>query len=110
MFEYLPVGVLILIILAIMAACALLVNRVVKRVRRFILGSAQSLTDALAAYGKADNEFKAWSKESLETLEMQCRSLLDRGEELYKHNRQKVREVWRRVGMVMLDLGYRSKE
>ena len=99
--QIMPVGAWILIALAVMMAGALLVDRINKRVRRFILSAAQDVADVLGTFAKSDNELRAWSKGRLLALEAQCRSLLAKSEELYSHTREDVQAAWQRIGRIL---------
>jgi hypothetical protein len=105
MLELLPAWAWILIALVIVMAAAMLVDRINKCVRLFVLGAAQDLNDVLSTFSKSDNELRAWSRERLLEIEAQCRSLLAKSEELYSHTRRDVEAAWRRVGKILSEKG-----
>ena len=105
MLDFLPLWAWILIVLGIVMAGVMLVDRVNKRVRRLIMSAAQEVNDVLATYAKSDNELRAWSRERLLEVEAKCRSLLAKSEELYSHTRKDIEAAWRRVGKILSEKG-----
>lgn len=97
----------IVVVLLVVAAALLLNDKISKKLRSTSSDVVDELNAALKEWSKTDNELRQEATDKLKGIKAQVEILLNKGEELYKHDLTRLADLLDRVENILRERGRR---